>query len=176
MHVRKASTINRRPEEVYRYWRDFQNLPRFMSYLEAVQVTGERRSHWRTSAPAGTTVEWDAEMVEDRLGELIAWQSLEGADVPNSGQVHFRPAPGGRGTEVDVELQFDPPAGKLGRAVAKLFGKDPGQQVATDLRRFKQILETGEVVVSDATIEGAHLAQRPAQPPEEAPRLAAAMR
>ena len=176
MQVRKAITINRPPDEVYRFWHDFENLPRFMSHLESVQVTGERRSHWRATAPAGQTVEWDAEMTEDRPNELIAWQSLDGADVPNSGAVRFRPAPRGRGTEIDVELQFDAPGGKLGRTVAKLFGKDPAQQVASDLRRFKQVLETGEVILSDATVQGAHLAQRPAQPPEEAPQLAAAMR
>src|SRR3954449_12524899 len=149
MHVRKAITINRPPEEVYRYWHDFENLPRFMSHLEAVQVTGARRSHWRGGAaagptggrgaglppggpapPAGQTVEWDAEMTEDRPNELVAWRSLDGADIPNSGAVQFRPAPRGRGTEINVELQFDAPGGKLGRTVAKLFGKDPGQQVA----------------------------------------------
>ena len=176
MHVRKAITVNRPVDEVYAFWHDFQNLPRFMSHLEAVQVTGARRSHWRATAPAGQTVEWDAEMTEDRPNEMIGWQSLDGADIPNAGVVRFRPAPRGQGTEIDVELQFDAPGGKLGRTVAKLFGKDPGQQVASDLRRFKQVLETGEVILSDATVKGANLAQRPAQPPEEAPRLVAAMR
>jgi uncharacterized membrane protein len=115
MHVRKAITVNRPPEEVYRYWHDFENLPRFMSHLEAVQVTGARRSHWRATAPADQAVEWDAEMIEDRPNELIAWRSLDGADVPNSGAVQFRPAPRERGTEINVELQFDAPASSAGR-------------------------------------------------------------
>ena len=166
VHVKNAITIKRSPEEVYRFWRDFQNLPRFMSHLEAVQVIDERRSHWRATAPAGRTVEWDAEMLEDRPNELIVWRSLEGADVDNSGRVRFRPGPGGRGTEVEVELRYDPPGGKLATIVAKLFGEDPSQQVYGDLRRLKQVLETGEVVRSDAVLDRARMPQRPAQPPE----------
>jgi uncharacterized membrane protein len=176
MHVRKAITVRPSPAEVFQFWQDFENLPRFMSHLQSVQVTGERRSHWKTQAPAGQTVEWDAEVTELRPNELIAWRSLQGADVDNSGVVRFRAAPGGQGTEVEVELQFDAPGGKVGRTIAKLFGKDPGQQVASDLRRFKQVLEAGEVVLSDATVEGAGLAQRPAQPPEGRRPLATAGR
>jgi uncharacterized membrane protein len=176
MHVKKAITVRRAPAEVFQFWQDFENLPRFMSHLQSVQVTGERRSHWITQAPAGQTVEWDAEVTELRPNELIAWRSLQGADVDNSGVVRFRPAPAGQGTEVEVELQFDAPGGKVGRTIAKLFGKDPGQQVASDLRRFKQVLEAGEVVLSDATVEGAGLAQRPAQPPEGRRPLATTMR
>lgn len=175
MQVKKSMTINRSPDEVYRFWRDFQNLPRFMNHLEAVQIIDERRSHWKAQAPAGKTVEWDAELVEDRPNELMAWRSVEGADIENSGQVQFRPAPGGRGTEIVVELHFDPPAGSMGRTVAKLFGKDPEQAVSGDLRRLKQVLETGEVVRSDASITTTHLAkQRPAQPPERVLEYAAA--
>ena len=167
MHVTKAITVWRPPDEVYRFWRDFENLPRFMRHLESVRVT-ESRSHWKASGPAGKSVEWDAEIVEDRPHELIAWRSLPGADVDNRGQVRFRPAPGGRGTEIHVEMVYDPPAGGLGKAVAKLFGRDADQQIYGDLRRFKQILETGEVIRSDAALEGAGLPQRPAQPPREA--------
>lgn len=164
LHVQKAITINRPPEEVYGFWRDFQNLPRFMKHLESVQVTGERRSHWRTKAPAGTTVEWDAEIINDEPNHLIAWQSVEGADVDNSGMVRFIPAPHGQGTEVHVQIHYNPPGGVIGAAVAKLFGEAPDQQMQDDLRRFKQVLETGEVVQSDASI---HSHPHPAQPSAE---------
>ena len=163
--VEKSLTITKSPEELYRFWRDFENLPRFMGHLESVRVTGERRSHWRAKAPAGRTVEWDAEIVDDRPNELIAWRSLDGADVPNSGVVRFGPAPGGRGTEVKVELEYTPPGGAVGATIATLFGEEPTRQVAEDLRVLKQVLETGEVVRSDATLEGSGLPQRPAQPP-----------
>lgn len=166
IRVRKAITINRQPEEVYRFWRNFQNLPVFMSHLESVRQLDDRRSYWKARAPLGATVEWTAEIVEDRPNELIAWRSVEDADVANSGRVRFTPAPGGRGTEVQVELSYEPPAGVIGATIAKLFGKEPSQQVDGDLRRFKQVLEVGEVVHSDASIHrGAH----PAQPSEELP-------
>ncbi|HJQ24303.1 MAG TPA: SRPBCC family protein [Blastocatellia bacterium] len=156
-------TINRPPEEVYRFWRDFRSLPRFMSHLESVQVTDEKRSHWVAKAPAGHTVEWDAEIVEDQPNRLIAWRSLEGADVDNSGTVRFDPAPGNRGTEVRVEVEYNPPAGALGAAVARLFGEAPEEQIKGDLRRLKQVLETGEVIHSDSSI---HRGPHPAQPAE----------
>lgn len=163
--VNKSIVINSSPEELYQYWRDFENLPRFMHHLESVTVTGEGRSHWVATAPAGTTVEWDAEITEDRPNELIAWQSLEGADVYNRGSVRFERAPGDRGAIVRVEIDYDPPGGKLGAAVAKLFGEDPEQQVNSDLRRFKQVIETGEVVLSEGTTRGTGATeQRPAQP------------
>ncbi|HXE56657.1 MAG TPA: SRPBCC family protein, partial [Gemmatimonadales bacterium] len=162
LQATRTITIGRPAEEVYRFWRDLENLPRFMSHLDSVRVLDQRRSHWVARAPAGRTVEWDAEIVEDRAGELIAWRSLEGADVPNSGSVRFTPAPGGRGTEVRVQLQYQPPGGAVGAAVAKLFGEEPGQQVASDLRRLKQVIETGEVVKSDASI---HRLPHPARPP-----------
>ena len=162
--ITRSITVRQSPEEVYAFWHRFENLPRFMKHLEAVHMLDQRRSHWRAKAPAGMSVEWEAETVTDRPGEMIAWRSLPGASVPNSGQVRFQPAPGGRGTEVTVELRYDPPAGKLGAVVAKLFGEEPGQQVAGDLRRFKQVLETGEVVHSDASIHGR---PHPARPPRE---------
>ena len=169
IRVRKSITVNRPPEEVYAFWHDFQNLPRFMDHLESVQVTGAGQSHWKARGPAGTTVEWDAEITEDRPNELIAWRSVQGADVDNAGEVRFTRAAGDRGTEVHVDLRYDPPAGKLGALVAKLFGEEPNGQVAGDLRRFKQVLEVGEVVQSDASI---HRGMHPAHPPEElqAPR------
>ena len=161
IEVRRDITVGQEPAEVYRFWRNFENLPRFMEHLQAVRVIDDRRSHWRARAPAGTTVEWDAEIIEDRPNELIVWRSLDGADVPNTGSVRFTPAPGGRGTEVRVELRYDPPGGALGALVAKLFGKEPGQQVGGDLRRLKQVMETGEVVHSDASI---HRGMHPARP------------
>ncbi|MGN9806102.1 SRPBCC family protein [Micromonospora sp. L32] len=161
-------TVNRPASEAYRFWRDLENLPRFMAHLESVRADDLRRSHWTARGPAGRLVGWDAEIVEDRPNELIAWRSLPGAQVPNAGRVRFVPAPGDRGTEVRVELGYAPPAGRLGRAVAKLFGEEPEQQIRDDLRRFKQVLETGEVVRSDASPQGItlhqQLKQRPAQP------------
>ena len=161
--VTRSITVRQAPEEVYAFWRRFENLPRFMAHLESVHTIDDRHSHWRAKAPAGMSVEWDAEIVIDRPNELIAWRSLPGSTVPNSGQVRFVRAPGDRGTEVHVELIYSPPAGKLGVVVAKLLGEEPGQQVAADLRRFKQVLETGEVIYSDVSLyRGPH----PAQPPE----------
>jgi Predicted integral membrane protein len=157
----KSITINRKPEEVYHFWRNFENLPRFMSHLESVHVIDERRSHWVAKAPAGMKVEWDAEITEDRPNELIAWRSLEGTDVENSGSVRFASAPGGRGTEVKVSILYNPPGGAIGAGIAKLFGEEPEQQIKGDLRRFKQVMETGEVVHSDASI---HRGLHPAQP------------
>lgn len=165
MEVKKAITINRPVEEVYQFWRNFENLPRFMSHLESVQTTRASQSHWKAKAPAGMTVEWNAEIVTDTPNALIAWQSLEGADVKNSGVVSFAPASGNRGTEVIVEMAYDPPAGAIGSNFAKIFGEEPGQQVKDDLRHFKQIMEVGEIVVSDATYHGK---PHPAQPPEVA--------
>jgi uncharacterized membrane protein len=163
-HV-KAITINRSPGEVYGFWRDLRNLPRFMNHLESVEVLDHNRSHWRARGPAGSSVEWDAEIVEDRPDEFIAWRSLPGAGVENSGWVQFTPAPGGRGTEVRVALQYRPPAGVIGATIARLFGEEPEQQVQDDLRTFKQVLETGEIVRSEGSIRGSHFPQHPAQPP-----------
>jgi uncharacterized membrane protein len=157
-------TINRPPDEVYHFWRDFQNLPRFMSHLESVQVSDEKRSHWVAKAPAGMTVEWDAEITQDEPGRLISWRSLEGADVEQTGTVRFDRAPGNRGTEVRVEVEYNPPAGALGAAIAKLFGEAPEEQIKGDVRRLKQVLETGEVVHSDSSI---HTGPYPAQPPAD---------
>ncbi len=166
--VKAAITLSSRPEDVYAFWHDFQNLPRIMAHLESVELRGEGRSHWKAKAPAGRTVEWDAEVVEDRPNELIAWRALEGADVDNRGSVRFDPAPGERGTEVRLELEYTVPGGVVGATIAKLFGEEPEQQVKDDLRRFKQQLETGQVVHSEGSPEGTfarrQLKQRPAQP------------
>jgi uncharacterized membrane protein len=129
-------------------------------------VIDDRRSRWIAKAPAGATVEWEAEIVDDRPRELIAWRSLPEGDVPNQGVVRFIPAPADQGTEVHVELHYDPPGGKLGALVAKLFGEEPNQQVKGDLRRLKQVLEIGEVVHSDSSI---HRGPHAAQPAESVP-------
>ena len=142
--VEKSVTINKPPEELYRFWRNFENLPRFMNHLESVTPLGEDRSRWVAKGPAGTRVKWDAEVYNEKENELIAWRSLENADVNNAGSVRFRRAPGGRGTEVKVVLNYEPPGGKIGAAVAKLLGEEPEQQVGEDLHRFKQLMEAGE--------------------------------
>lgn len=163
--VKKSIIINKTPEELYQFWHNFENLPVFMKHLESVRVTGEGRSHWVAKAPARETVEWDAEVIEDRPGELIAWRSLEGADVDNSGSVRFERAPGNRGTIVKVDIEYNPPGGVIGKTVAKLFGEEPGQQVYDDLHCFKQVMEVGEVIVSDGTVwDNGLLTQRAAQP------------
>jgi uncharacterized membrane protein len=171
VRVTKTIIVNRSPEEVYRFWRDLANLPTFMKHLESVQVTGDNRSHWKATGPGGKTVEWDAEIVEDQPNTRIAWRSLEGSDIDNSGSVQFERAPGGRGTLVRVELRYTPPGGVVSATLAKLFGEEPGQQVDDDLRAFKQVLETGEVVKSDASI---HRGMHVAQPPSREESLAAA--
>ncbi len=145
IQVKKAITVNRSPEEAYNFWRNFENLPRFMAHLESVRVMDQRHSYWKARALLGATVQWTAEITEDRPNELIAWRSLEGADVPNAGQVRFVPAADRRGAEVQVELRYDPPGGIVGASIARLFGKEPSQRVDSDLRRFKQVLEVGEV-------------------------------
>lgn len=170
IEVVKAITIARTPGELYRFWRQLENLPRFMENLEAVDRIDQTRSRWRVKGPGGRTVEWEAEIVEDRPGEYIAWRSLPGADVSNAGRVQFVAAPGGRGTEVRVRLSYEPPAGVVGRGVAALFGKDPAHQVGSDLRRLKQVIETGEVTRSDASIHAGKHAARPPKRPDEVPR------
>jgi uncharacterized membrane protein len=161
--TKRSITVRRPQKEVFQFWRNFENLPRFMRHLESVRVIDDRRSHWKAKAPAGMTVEWDAEITDERENQLISWRSLEGADVHNEGSVRFQPAPGGRGTEVRVDLRYEPPGGVLGSKLAMLFREEPGQQVQDDLRVFKQVLETGDVVLSDATVfDGPH----PARPPE----------
>jgi uncharacterized membrane protein len=167
-HVIKAITIRRSPDEVYSFWHDIENLPRFMHNLESVRTIGPRRSHWRAKGPGGKSVEWDAEITDDQPNQLIAWRTLPGAAVTHSGRVHFRTAPANRGTEVVVELSYETPLGGLGRLVAWLTGSGPEQEIYGDLRRLKQVLELGEVVVSDVTLDGTGLRQGPAQPPHSA--------
>ena len=140
----RAVTINKPVAEVYAIFRDFTNLPRFMENVVSIEPLDDKRTHWTVKAPAGRTVEWDARVTEEEDGRLIAWTSEEGADVPNSGRVEFRDA-GERGTVVTATILYDPPGGILGKAVAKLFQREPAIQARRDLRRFKQLLETGEI-------------------------------
>ncbi len=154
IHVEQAVTINRPRPEVYAFWRDFTNLPRFMRHLQMVMVLDDRRSHWVAAAPAGASVEWDAETIEDRPNELIAWRSVGAAVVPNAGTVRFEEIPGRLGTIVRVDLEYRPPAGQVGMAVAKLFGESPDQQVSDDLQRFKQMMEPGEVITTASQPSG----------------------
>ncbi|BDI29112.1 hypothetical protein CCAX7_11630 [Capsulimonas corticalis] len=148
--VEHTVTINRTPAELFHFWRSFDNLPQFMDHLESVTIQDDTHSHWVVKAPAGRTVAWDAEIINEVHHELIAWKSLEGADVDNAGSVHFTPATSGPGTEVRVVLEYRPPAGKIGAAVAKLWGENPQQQVESDLRKFKSVMEAGEVPTNGA--------------------------
>ncbi len=141
--VEEAITINRPVEEVYRFWRNFENLPKFMNHLESVSVREAGTSHWVAHGPAGTTVEWDARIINEIDNKHIGWQSLEGSTISTAGSVNFRRMKGG--TRVRVHLQYNPPAGKLGAAVAWLLGEEPNIQVREDLGRFKQLMETGEI-------------------------------
>jgi uncharacterized membrane protein len=149
--VGRTVTINRPRAELYAYWRDFANLASFMDNVERVDVLDARRSHWVVKAPAGRTVEWDALITEESEGETIAWASTEGADVPNSGRIDFRDAQGGRGTIVTATILYDPPAGVVGKVIAKIFQREPAIQARRDLRRFKQLMETGEIATSSRT-------------------------
>lgn len=150
VRVERAILVNAGPDKAYEFVRNLENLPRFMEHLKQVNVISERRSHWVVKAPAGTQVEWDAEIITDLPGELLAWRSVNNPDVENAGSIHFERAPRDRGTIIRVEMQYMPPAGVIGAAVAKLFGEEPEQQLKADLQRLKQIVETGEI----ATIEG----------------------
>jgi uncharacterized membrane protein len=159
--VKQSITVQRTPDEAYAFFRDLQNLPSFMAHLESVVEESQGRSRWRAKGPLGVNVEWQAEVIEERPGELIAWRSLPGADVPNRGVVTFKSAPGQLGTEITVDLSYDPPIGAVGATIAKLFGREPSQEVSADLRRLKQVLETGEVLHSDSSI---HAGMHPARP------------
>jgi uncharacterized membrane protein len=152
--VAATAVINRPPEEVYRYWRNFEYLPRFMEHLETVEVNDEKRSHWVARGPAGKRIEWDAELTEDRANELIAWRSLEGSSFQHAGSVQFRPQRGGRGTLIRVEIEYRAPAGTLGTALAKLSRRAPDQEMAESLRRLKQLMEAGEILTTDGQPAG----------------------
>ena len=170
LELQATVTVNKSTDETFAFWRDLTNLPRFMQHLESVSplAGGDTRSHWVAKAPLGASVSWEAEITSEEPGRRLAWRSLPGSRIDNSGTVHFAEAPGDRGTEVKVVLHYDVPGGRLGRAVARLVGENPVQQVRDDLRRFKQVMETGDIVRTDGLPGGTDAkkqgAQRPAQP------------
>jgi uncharacterized membrane protein len=143
--VGRTVTINRPRAELYAFWRDFRNLALFMENVESVTPGDDRRSHWVVKAPAGKTVEWDSVLTEEVENEVLAWESAEGADIKNAGRIEFKDAPPGRGTEVTATIVYEPPGGDLGKLIAKLFQKEPKIQARRELRRFKQLMETGEI-------------------------------
>jgi uncharacterized membrane protein len=145
VRVQHAISVNRPIEECYRYWRNYENLPRFMKHLESVRELEGRRSHWVAEGPLSVRIEWDSEIIAEEANRFIAWKTLPGADVPQAGMVRFEEAPAGRGTIVRIEMTYGMPGGRAGAAVARLFGMEPTQLVKEDARRFKQIMETGEV-------------------------------
>src|SRR5262245_40808529 len=151
--VEKSVTINKPVEDLFRFWHDFENLPRFLNHLEAVHAvrgSSGKLSHWVARLPAGMKVEWDAEIINEEPNELIAWRSLEGAPVPNAGSVRFERSMSGQGVNVKIALEYAPPVGKIGSLVAKLLGEDPERRIAEDLRRFKQLMETGRITPAAA--------------------------
>jgi uncharacterized membrane protein len=148
IEVTESITINDTPQSLYEFWKNSENLPRFMQHLESVTVTGERTSHWIAKAPVGTTVEWDAEIVDDQPNQRIGWRTLPDSEVVHEGMVTFEPAIGDRGTILRVELLYQPPAGKVGAYIARLFGEEPAVQINDDLRRLKQLIETSEVATT----------------------------
>lgn len=153
-HTEQVTTIDASPEELYRFWRNFENLPKIMHYLESVQVLDDKRSVWRAKGPGDRTIEWTAEIVRDVPNERIDWRSNTDATVPNSGSVEFRRATGDRGTVVRVAVDYQPPAGRIGLGLAKLSGKTPGSEIREDLRRFKQMMETGVVSSTEGQSAG----------------------
>jgi uncharacterized membrane protein len=154
VHIETSIAINKSPEELYTFWRDFSNLPLFMRHLESVTELDQWNSHWVARGIGGTRVEWDAEIYNEKENELITWRSLENADVVNAGSVRFQRGPEGHGTYVRVVINYNPPAGKLGAAVAQLLGGEPSQLIKEDLRRLKQMMEAGEIATIDGQTSG----------------------
>lgn len=152
--VQKTVTIQSTPEDLYSFWRNLENLPRFMEHLVSVEDLGEGRSNWVAKAPVGGTVSWEAEIEEDTANERISWRSLPGSDVKNNGSVTFHRAPGGRGTELRVVIRYEAPGGRLGQIIGKLLGEEPGRQLDADLRNLKAILEAGEIPRTDGQPSG----------------------
>jgi len=146
--IGRTGTINRPPAELYAYWRDFPKLATFMENVVSVEQIDAVRSHWVVKAPGGKTVEWDSVVTEENEGSSIAWSSAPDAEVRNSGKVEFREAPGGRGSYVTATIVYDPPGGTVGKLIAKIFQREPAIQARRDLRRFKQLMETGEIATS----------------------------
>jgi uncharacterized membrane protein len=154
MEIKKAVTVNKPAEELYRFWRRFDLLPTFMKDLESVELTGDLRSHWTAKGETDELFEWDAEITKDQINERIEWRSLDRAGVEEAGAVTFKKAPGDRGTEVRVVMQYKGPGEKLSAVTAKLAGEDPETRVYGDLLRFKALMEAGEVPTIDGQPSG----------------------
>jgi uncharacterized membrane protein len=143
----RTVTIGKPRDELYAVWRDFSNLPRFMSNVKTVKVDGEL-THWTIAGPMGQEVHLKTRIVDDRAGEKIAWRSVEGSDIETEGKVTFRDAPAGRGTEVEAIIAYVPPGGTLGRWIATAFQAEPRLQGRRELRRFKMLMEAGEIATN----------------------------
>jgi uncharacterized membrane protein len=143
----EAVTINRPAQELYDFWRETPNLATFMENIESIERIDDQRTRWRVKAPAGKTVEWESVITHEEPGRSISWQSAEGADIDNSGKVEFIDA-GERGTIVRAVIAYDPPGGMIGQIIAKLFQREPRIQSRQDLRRFRMLMETGEIATS----------------------------
>ncbi|MBD3881988.1 SRPBCC family protein [Phormidium tenue FACHB-886] len=154
IRVQKTVTIDKPAETLYQFWRNFENLPTFMRHLKSVNIINDTRSHWVADAPLGQHVEWDADITNDQPNQAIAWTATANADVDHTGSVEFRPAPAGRGTEVRVVMDYTPPGGIIGAALAKLVGKAPEQQIGDELARFKMLMEAGEIATTDGQPKG----------------------
>ncbi len=155
LHIEESITVNKPRGDLYAYWRDVEHLPRFMHHLETVKHIDERYSHWEARLPRNMgTVSWEAEVIRDNPGEEISWRSLPGSDVDHAGVVRFKDAPGGRGTEVDVTISYRAPAGYVGASVASLLAPAFSQVVREDIRRFKNLMEAGEIPTSDGQPTG----------------------
>jgi uncharacterized membrane protein len=141
-------TVNKPAAEVYRFWRQVENHPRFMQHLESAVSTGEKRSHWMARGPLHMPLTWDAELAEERDNALLTWRSLPGADVDNTATVRLRELPNGRGTEVRLKLAYAPPGGVAGVALAKLFKTLTVRELHEALRHFKHLIEAGETPTS----------------------------
>lgn len=152
--VIKACTINKSPDELFRFWRRLENLPQFARHLVSVTEVANKESHWIAKSPSGAIAEWDAIIIVEHENALIAWETKQGSEIKNAGSVRFQPAPPGQGTEVTVQLEYVPPLGKLGAVIEKLYGEQPEIQVEDDLDRFKALMETGEIPTTEGQPTG----------------------
>jgi uncharacterized membrane protein len=152
--IERTVMVNRPAADLYAFWRNPTNVRRIVDFVESVETLGERRARWRARGPAGVTIEWDSEVINDIPNELIAWKSIGDADIPNAGSIHFRRAPHARGTEVRLIVEYEPPAGHLGAWIAKLMKENPDEQVQSALRRLRQVAESGDVLTTERQASG----------------------
>jgi uncharacterized membrane protein len=171
VRIKKSVTINRTPETVYAFWRNLENLARYMPNVRSVQRHGGGRSHWVVKGPRGTALKWDAQITVDRPNQMIAWQTLPGGSIDHRGYVKFVPAPGGRGTEVHVALEYQPPLGEMGKLLGSLLSAAAEQQIQEQMRNFKNILEAGEIPTIRGQSSGRVRGDEPQRESEFAPRF-----